>query len=72
MGELNYVDEITEKAYADVTEWKERQDRCNGFSSNKYRDGSNVLEDNYEAIEIALRGRVIAKIKPLEEKQCPK
>jgi len=69
MMELNYVDEIMEKAYADVTEWQERQKRCNGFSANKYRDGSNVLEDNYEAIEIALRCRVIGQIKIQEEKQ---
>lgn len=64
MGELDYIDVIMETAYGDITEWHERQEKCNGFSSNKHRDGSNVLEDNYEAIEIALRCHVLGAIKP--------
>ena len=44
-------------ALEELKDWKRRQDRCNGFSKNKYKDGSDVLEDNYDEI-----------IKALEEK----
>jgi len=38
------------KAILELKAWRKRQDRCNGFSKNKHKDGSDVLEDNYDAI----------------------
>ena len=36
------------KALDEVRAWKRRQDRDNGFSKNKHRDGSDVLENNLD------------------------
>ncbi len=41
-------------ALEELRAWKRRQDRCNGFSKHKFKDGSDVLEDNYDEIIEAL------------------
>jgi len=58
----NYNERVG-KLYTEMLAWKKRQDRCNGFSKNKDRDGSRILEDNFEILELVLRGIIIRSIK---------
>jgi NAD-dependent DNA ligase len=44
-------------ALEEIKSWKRRHEKCNGFSKNYYRDGSNVLEDNYDEIIEALEDK---------------
>jgi hypothetical protein len=41
-------------ALEEITSWKRRNESDNGFSKNKHRDGSNLLEDHYSEIVEAL------------------